>query len=494
MSGATAKQRMLLTSGAFVGGHVFMALNHGGAVGAIVATAVAYGAWQFADEVFEKINQDDGDTTPRLLNGKKRGLAYRLLTSKANRVSYEPTDEELAEHIQRHSLDEENDFDVPYLTSGTFIFSLLLATGWHPSAQQIFLARLDDGTDVFVSLKQIVHIALAGATRQGKTSIIRQLLAQLCYIGCHCLLLDPHYTPYDLESNEDWTPFTKHLRADPMECRSYDRIEQLLKYTATTFLEKRRELRAQTKPVGKHTFIFIDEYPAIIAEKPKVQGYVAKLLREGGKYNIHLVVASQDFQVKTVSPQAGGAIREHYNVCLYVGGDPTTAKVLLNTVIDGSEESQLGKGSIYLRCPTCKDAAPGHTPWMDNTAVYELAGVSLLSDEEIDEIQDAADDETATLNLNGQTEENSRIADRGSRTAEAQNELKTEDSESVRDPRIAEVPTGWTTDEVEKAIWVYKNLRHRDDTLKAVGKVQNKDNRTALGMILKQAGLVKGDE
>src|SRR5947207_7798993 len=174
-----------------------------------------------------------------------------------------------------------------------------MANGWRPSREQIYLAMLEDGTNVFVPLRDIVHIALAGSTRQGKTSIIRQLMSQLIYVGVDCVLLDPHYTPYDIETGEDWTPFTPHLErmgANPMECKGFDRIENVLHWAATALLEKRKARRSASKHPVKDIFFFIDEYPAIVAERRNVQKYVSKLLREGGKYHIHLVIASQDFQ------------------------------------------------------------------------------------------------------------------------------------------------------------------------------------------------------
>jgi len=235
---------------------------------------------------------------------------------------------------------------------------------------------LESSKDVFVSLNQLVHVALAGSTRQGKTSIMRQMMAQLCSIGCQCVLLDPHYTPYDVERDEDWTPFSPLLSVDPMQSRDYDAIEEILKNAATTILDARKERRAQSRSVGKDAFFFIDEYPAIVAKRPGVQEHVACLLREGGKYKLHLVIASQDFQVKTISPQSGGAIRENFSTCLYVGGDPTTAKVLLDYGIPRNVEASLGKGSIYLRCETCKEASPARTLWTDNEALYTLLGPS----------------------------------------------------------------------------------------------------------------------
>ncbi|MBA2681797.1 MAG: hypothetical protein H0U76_25805 [Ktedonobacteraceae bacterium] len=323
---------------------------------------------------------NSGRTTSRLLNKDWWVGQETVLYAESEEDENEDEDEDdfdaPLEGDEDDTYTEGDDFGSSFLKGGSLTFSSLLATGWRPSYKQIFLARLENGTDIFVSVLELVHIALAGSTRQGKTSIIRQLLAQLCSVRCCCILLDPHYTPYDVEIDEDWTPYTPYLRFDPLKCKSFETMEKILRHAATTVLESRKQLRAASKPVGVPIFIVIDEYPAVIAERPKIQDYVALLLRQGAKYKIIMCVASQDFQVKTVSPQSGGAIRDNYKTCLYVGGDTTTARVLLDTTVEPRVEATLGKGPVILRCEGVKQAALAHTAYTDNEALYLLLGPS----------------------------------------------------------------------------------------------------------------------
>jgi hypothetical protein len=395
------KDKLVLVGASLPVTEAVAALLHGGPVGMIVALGVSGLVYVVADEIESRggelplprpsPRQGPEDHRQRQA-GRPHGMMYKMLNGKSIRGDVEEADWQ--EDDQDHDdEDDQDDFDTgDWNGNTTLAFSDLLARGWRPSMQQIFLARLDDGTDVFVPVSQLVHIAFAGSTRQGKTSIIRYLLAQLCFVGCTCMLLDPHYTPYDIETDEDWTPYLPYLRFAPTECKDYGQMEKLLHYTATTLLDARKRLREQTRPVGKHIFLFLDEYPAIIAERPSIQKDVAKLLREGAKYNIHLAIASQDFQVKTVSPQAGGAIRESYKTVFYVGGDKTTANVLLDTPVSPQIEASLGKGPIMLRCATIKQAALAHTPWTDNQALYALLGPSTYQPVE-NEDEEAATDE-----------------------------------------------------------------------------------------------------
>ena len=82
-----------------------------------------------------------------------------------------------------------------------------------------------------------------------------------------------------------------------------------------------------------------------------------------------------------------------------------TVKEILDADIREIPESQLGKGLVVVRAPSCKTASPGFTPWMDHEAVVQLAGPSTFDpDAEIDaEDLDDANLETDNDPLNGAT-------------------------------------------------------------------------------------------
>lgn len=433
-----------------------------------------------------------------LANGKSSGRTMNRLASKEWWLGQDITqyadqqedatdmaDDEKGEEIDDEIDDDEGEDypDEEYIpATRSFIFSQLLAQGFMPSRNKIYLARTPDGTPITCPVSSFVHIALAGATRHGKTSIIRQLLSQLIYANCDCVLIDPHFTQYDIEIDEDWTPFVPHLKVPPQTFCQYSEIEKWLEHAATRMLDSRRKRRATQQPVGKDLFIFIDEYPAITAEIPAVQGHVSKLLREGGKYKIHLVLASQDFQVKTLFKDVGGSIRDCLGTVFYVGGDKVSVDALLNkpSFYDDSVENSLGKGRIIVKCAPSIDQkilAQATTPYTDNKAIYALVGEStytppsaspLGGERHTDEIY--ADE----IDLRGV-----ESADRGS-TSEPKSEPENEDS----NPRT--LPPGWTTEDIALATMIFKNLGNKDQTLKAIGKSQTTDNRRALTALLQE--------
>src|SRR5579859_4465605 len=102
---------------------------------------------------------------------------------------------------------------------------------------------------------------------------------------------------------------------------------------------------------------------------------MADLLREGRKVGLFLVTAAQDFLVKTIMKDEGGAVRDCFRTAVYVGGDPTTARTLLDvrgTVDDGG----LGQGVVMLRSQQVKQAQLARVPYVDNQSLYHLLGPS----------------------------------------------------------------------------------------------------------------------
>ncbi len=265
-------------------------------------------------------------------------------------------------------------------TSSLFTFSQVL-THFTPSLDRLFLAVLPDGTPIFCTARDLCHVALAGATDGGKSSILRLLLSQLCHAGASVLLLNPHYTRYDIQADppEDWTPFERYLVYDPMECRKYEVIEFYLKQIACDLLPKRLEKYAHSKPLGKPYFIAVEELPAIVAAIKEAPDYLAKILREGRKVGIYLITVAQDFLVSTIAPGGGGAVRDCYRTAYYVGGDGTTAKVLLDVPVRLLPESDLGRGTVMLRSNRVKLVKQAHiarVPYVENQALYRLLGPS----------------------------------------------------------------------------------------------------------------------
>lgn len=300
---------------------------------------------------------------------------------------------------------------------GRCVFSTVLRA-FMPSKEKIFLGYLPGGQAVYVTLEDLCHVALAGLTGNGKTTLIRLLVSQLEYVGAKVLILNPHYTSYDIKKHEDWTPIERHLYRPPVT--DFVAIGGMMRWAATVLLRDRLEKYRQSTPWGSPIFIVIDELPAIVNEVREFPEYVSAILREGRKVDIFLIVASQDFLTKTIGPDEGGAVRKNYKTKMYVGGDVTTAKVLLDMPPAQIPEDQLGGGIIMMRNQAVKTASLARVPYVDNEAIYTLLGPStyVASKREAEEEEDdligglmnGEHAETDTEPLPAQTRQHMRVS------------------------------------------------------------------------------------
>lgn len=251
-----------------------LALAHTGPVGVIVGIALGAVAYTSFNDI-EKLTGREFPSLP-VPHGKigdsKESLVYRIIHGKSTRLVGSLTDEpsvsdlyneliandpQLARtharisHTRISEDDDEEKLRLP-VRAAIQTFSQMLRR-FTPSLEQIYLATLEDGTPVYSTSKGLCHVALAGSTGGGKSSLIRLIMCQLCSAKANVLLLNPHYTRYDLEEDEDWTPFEPYLVEDPMECRKYENIEFFLKQIADELLPKRLDKYARSQPWADRT-------------------------------------------------------------------------------------------------------------------------------------------------------------------------------------------------------------------------------------------------
>ena len=384
----------------------------------------------------------------------------------------------------------------PTARSGKFLFSSVLAKH-QPTLDKIYLGSTMDGTEVYCTAKDLCHVALTGPTGGGKSVLMRMLMAQLCKAGAQVLLLNPHYTRYDIEHDEDWTPFTPYLVYDPMECRKYDVIEYYLRYVAEKLLPKRLDKFAHSLPLGRPYFIVLDELPAIVRKIPNAAEYLGFILREGRKVGIFVISAAQDFLVKTIGSDGGG-VRDCYRTAYYTGGDPTTAKVLLDMVPRDIPENELGQGIVMLRCataPQAKKAIQARVPYVDNEALYRLLGPSTYqpasAGPDTDELPAVPDVTTVTVTAPQSFSSSQQPAvDAVTRNGYDRNgepEPAPEAAVSAFLPPLR--PEGWDEEKVKTLPMIYRACNNIDKCLQAMDLSTSQRNRDYARDLLKEEGM-----
>lgn len=395
--------KIAIASAVTIGAEAAMAMAHLGGVGVIAGFATGALAWWITDEVEQasgkevislpalpqRQNKETGQPSllSRMLTGRsvREARAALLATGEQEGID-DPSQATQYKDVANpgaqewdESFDNDggDDMPTPHRSTEMFLFSEVLRAGFTPMLDRLFLCRTEQGKDLFCAVKEPYHIALAGNTGGGKSSIMRMLMLQLCHLRVRVLMLNPHYTRYDIENDEDWTPFEPYLVHPPMECRKYEVIEHYLRAAAKDLIPQRLEKRANSQPVGKPYFIVIDELPSIVREIEDAPDYMRVILEEGRKVGVFLISAAQDFLIKTISPKAGGgSIRECYRTVYYVGGDPTTGKTLLDMPPSLIPEDALGKGVVMFRGVPSKKATQVFVPYVDNESLYLLLGPS----------------------------------------------------------------------------------------------------------------------
>ena len=256
---------------------------------------------------------------------------------------------------------------------GPYQFSQELVN-WRPSPQGLFIGRTAQGA-LYVPSDKTWHIALTGPTGGGKSTILRMVLAQLIFIGEACILLDKHYAP--MVDGADWTPIANKLAMDVL--RKPHEMVSYLKWLSETELERRIDARYNQEPESVPMYIAVEELPALVDEEPDAATYIGRILREGRKFGIRMVGATQDMLVKTLGSSSG--IRECYRTAYYVGGDMHTARAVLDLPPGYKlDEQGLGvDGLVYVKTALTQ-VQRARVPFADNQAIALLAGEAPVTD------------------------------------------------------------------------------------------------------------------
>lgn len=257
----------------------------------------------------------------------------------------------------------------PALPGPTDLLPLL--STFRPDPTRILLALNAVGM-LTCSLEGVSHVALAAPTGGGKSSIMRLLLAQMLFCGAHVWLADPHYTPLDPKTGEDWRMIEARLAQPPFTKPTH--IAHVLAELVKE-MYRRYDLRHKGQLYGDPCYLAIDEWPAILnglgKDAKETTADVITLLRQARKVDMYVITSSQDFLVETIG--TGGEVRANLRTAYFAGGGIGTARALLDQKIKLPEEVSLGKGLVMLRSEEAQPVpALVRVPYASNDALYRL--------------------------------------------------------------------------------------------------------------------------
>jgi len=266
-------------------------------------------------------------------------------------------------------------------------FEEILRGNFTPTPRNIYLFHTVNGA-ITDAMGEVCHVGLAARTGGGKTNCTRLLTGQFCYVGGRVYFASPNFAQLKLNKNhlEDWRPIVRYLAAPPAQ--SDAEIRALLTQFKLLF-ERRKSLEQNSPRRGPDIYLVLGEWPAIVKRVKEAPDILELLLRESRQYGIHIVTEFQSALVQTLGMDSG--VRENLLHCYYFGGDPITAKVVLDLKKGQTvDETGLGKlGAAYMRANE-KSLIAGRVPHMTNRALYMLLGAPpdpVTDDEIFDESQ-----------------------------------------------------------------------------------------------------------
>ncbi len=242
---------------------------------------------------------------------------------------------------------------------------------WKPVQGQLLLGIASGMKKIIINAKEAWHIVLAGPTGGGKSNTLMLLLLQLAP-HYNTYIINPHWAEVE-EDGRDWRYISKRLAEQPMWKKE---IYVRFFYHLLSIMETRKELkrRKDFRYVDDPMFVSIDEYPVIKDEWKDAPKIISKLLREGRKYYIFLIVSSQDLLLDTIGGNSGA--RECYRTAFAFDGDRTTLNIVLKDYAERKKHidtSQLGReGKALLRSVETPDGDTIRVPFVDKDALELL--------------------------------------------------------------------------------------------------------------------------
>lgn len=258
-----------------------------------------------------------------------------------------------------------------------YTFSSVLDDGFDPARDGILLGCGQELITVQPG-ESMCHTTFTGPTDAGKTNDCRVIIPQLLYQEKVLYLADKSWQPFRRDRKlgvvYDYTPIAKLLAHAPITTTK--ELVGLLKYLYREKVNRADEL-AKVRTANalvdfEDWYIAVDELPAFAADDKQVMEYIGKLLREARQYGIFFIGSAQDLLTATLKTD-NGAIRRNLLTNFYAGGDPTTAKIVLD-LKKAPDETGLGvKGVKYLRAKgagvNCEKI---RTPLADDEATHML--------------------------------------------------------------------------------------------------------------------------
>lgn len=163
---------------------------------------------------------------------------------------------------------------------------------WKPTLQQMLLGFGRNGP-VYCTIDDMLSIAVVGRPKTGKTTILRFIYAQCLLIGAQVMVWDLH----------------RNLVKDLPGANSYTQLEQIefAAEHAETLMRTRLKFEVYD---DQPLMVLIDEWPLLARASDAIKDVVGRIVLEGRKVNIFLIVSGQGFPASLFG---GSMVRDAFN-------------------------------------------------------------------------------------------------------------------------------------------------------------------------------------
>ena len=241
-------------------------------------------------------------------------------------------------------------------------------TGYRPSRERILLGLGPGGALITVSIAELLHLLIVGRTGGGKSVIERLVmtcLGALPDVELHWW--NPHYTPLDPDTGDRWDLIAARCVGGRALTDEGEILAALERMATVELPARKTRYRAGQHP-GPPRFYVIDEAPVLAAADKRFMPWLGVILREGRKFGLYIIMATQDALISTLGGSSG--LRAQAQTVYYVGGDSYSAKALLGFVPPDPE----GRGICHLKSTATPGAPLIRVPRPTNADVEAWLG------------------------------------------------------------------------------------------------------------------------
>lgn len=171
-----------------------------------------------------------------------------------------------------------------------------------PRSDQPEPARITRQATIWQAIMHLPHILIVGHTDGGKSIFIRAITANLLHDKAEVLVLDSNSAQRHYPSG-----ITLH--------NDSNKWEAIMKNIMATFNNRLQSWRDAPQDIDFTALWIVSDESHELMSIPACRESIETLIRQGRKVNMHIILASQDSQVKTLNIEGASSLLQNLTRC-----------------------------------------------------------------------------------------------------------------------------------------------------------------------------------